>query len=141
MGSTSKKIKLRTSDGEILEVEEAVALQSPTIKNLYKNSFPGNVIPIPGVTGNILSKVLDYGKKHVDASIGKENISADELKAWDDDFVKVDQKTLFDLILVARSLNIESLLDLTCRTVANMIKGKTVEEIRTTFNIKNDLDP
>ncbi|MBA0833654.1 hypothetical protein Goarm_006083 [Gossypium armourianum] len=22
-----------------------------------------------------------------------------------------------------------------------MIKGKTVEEIRTTFNIKNDLDP
>ncbi|KAA3462825.1 SKP1-like protein 1A [Gossypium australe] len=131
----------RTSDGETFEVEEAVALQSPTIKNLYENSCPGNVIPVPGVTGNILSKVIDYGQKHVDAATGKENISVDELKAWDDDFVKVDQKTLFDLILAARSLNIESLLDLTGRTVANMIKGKTADEIRTTFNIKNDLEP
>lgn len=30
------------------------------------------------------------------------------------------------------------MLDVTCKTVANMIKGKTPEEIRKTFNIKND---
>jgi len=30
------------------------------------------------------------------------------------------------------------LLDVTCKTVAGMIKGKTPEEIRRTFNIKND---
>ena len=29
----------------------------------------------------------------------------------------------------------------TCKTVANMIKGKTPEEIRKTFNIKNDFSP
>ena len=32
-------------------------------------------------------------------------------------------------------MNIEPLLDLACVTVANMIKGKTPEEIRKTFNI------
>jgi len=28
-----------------------------------------------------------------------------------------------------------------CKTVANMIKGKSVEEIRKTFNIVNDFTP
>ena len=38
-------------------------------------------------------------------------------------------------------LNLKGLLDVTCKTVANMIKGKTPEDIRKTFNIKNDFTP
>lgn len=38
-------------------------------------------------------------------------------------------------------MDIKGLLDVTCKTVANMIKGKTPEEIRRTFNIKNDFTP
>ena len=36
---------------------------------------------------------------------------------------------------------VQGLLDVTCKTVANMIKGKTPEDIRKTFNIKNDFTP
>ena len=38
-------------------------------------------------------------------------------------------------------LSFQGLLDVTCKTVANMIKGKTPEDIRKTFNIKNDFTP
>uniref|UniRef100_A0A1B0AGY7 SKP1 component dimerisation domain-containing protein n=1 Tax=Glossina pallidipes TaxID=7398 RepID=A0A1B0AGY7_GLOPL len=62
----------------------------------------------------------------------------DDISSWDVDFLKVDQGTLFELILAANYLDIKGLLDVTCKTVANMIKGKTPEEIRKTFNIKND---
>ena len=38
-------------------------------------------------------------------------------------------------------MDIKSLLDLTCAKVASMIKGKTPQEIRETFNITNDFTP
>ena len=45
---------------------------------------------------------------------------------------------LHETILVANKLGFKHLLNVTCMCVADMIKGKTPQEIRTTFNIKND---
>ncbi|KAL2937079.1 SKP1-like protein 4 [Bienertia sinuspersici] len=150
MAATPRKITLKSSDGESFEVEEAVALESQTIKHMIEDDCADSAIPLPNVTGKILAKVIEYCKKHVEAAAAKSSsedrsssnsAADDELKNWDSEFVKVDQNTLFDLILAANYLNIKSLLDLTCQTVADMIKGKTPEEIRKTFNIKNDFTP
>ncbi|GKV20931.1 hypothetical protein SLEP1_g30976 [Rubroshorea leprosula] len=158
MASTSKKIMLRSSDGETFEVEEAVAVESQTIKHMIEDGCADNVIPLSNVTSKILSMVIEYCKKHVEAAEAVELINswADEsentlrdlekdveekIKNWDAEFAKVDQKTLFDLILAANYLNMKDLLDLTCGTVADMIKGRTPEEIRKTFNIENDFTP
>ncbi|CAN6277251.1 unnamed protein product [Urochloa humidicola] len=141
-----KMITLRSSDGEEFEVEEAVAMESQTIRHMIEDDCADNGIPLPNVNSKILSKVIEYCNKHVHAAKPADDAAAaadapaagEDLKNWDAEFVKVDQATLFDLILAANYLNIKGLLDLTCQTVADMIKGKTPEEIRKTFNIKND---
>lgn len=63
-------------------------------------------IPLPNVTAKILAKVIEYCKYHVEAEStegggeGANPKSDEDVKAWDTDFVKVDQGTLFELILV-----------------------------------------
>mmetsp|Transcript_11461 Transcript_11461/g.27224 ORF Transcript_11461/g.27224 Transcript_11461/m.27224 type:complete len:160 (-) Transcript_11461:350-829(-) len=139
------KVKLRSSDDQMFEVEEEVAFESLTVKNMIEDTGTEAPIPLPNVSSKILAKVIEYCKFHVDARQKTDSDKPakldDDIKAWDMEFVKVDQGTLFELILAANYLNIKSLLDLTCLTVANMIKGKSPEEIRKTFNIKNDFTP
>jgi S-phase kinase-associated protein 1 len=60
---------------------------------------------------------------------------------WFAKFVEMEQETLIETILAANYMDIKPLLDLTCATIASMIKGKTTEEIRKTFNIVNDFTP
>ncbi|KAL5791208.1 hypothetical protein ACOSQ2_006096 [Xanthoceras sorbifolium] len=149
MMTTKKKITLKSSDGDRFEVDEAVALESQTIKHMVEDDCVDNEIPLPNVSSSVLSKVIEYCKRRVDSISNSKYDSNnnnkkpvdDDLKAWDADFVKVDQNTLFDLILAANYLNIKSLLDLTCQTIADMIKCRTPEEIRKAFNIKNDFSP
>ncbi|EOA18007.1 hypothetical protein CARUB_v10006442mg [Capsella rubella] len=136
---STKIIELKSNDGETFKVEEKVAIQSQTIAHMVEDDCANSEIPLPNVTGKILSLVIEYCKKH---NVDEANpISAEELKKWDEKFLEIDQPTLFELILGANYLNIKSLLDLTCQTVADMITGKTLDEIRAHFNIENDFTP
>ncbi|XP_075474486.1 SKP1-like protein 1A [Primulina tabacum] len=135
--ASKKTIMLKSSDGDTFEVEELVAMESLTIRNIIEDDCADAVIPLPNVTSKILTKVIEYCKRHVQA----ESETDDVLKKFDTDFVDVDQDTQFDLILAANYLNIRNLLDLTCQTVADMIKGKSPEEVRKLFNIINDYTP
>ena len=91
------------------------------------------------MTAKLLQKVVEYCQHYVMTS--PPPTTTDDISPWDMEFCNVDQATLFELILVANYLDIKPLLDLTCKSVAYMIKGKTAEEIRATFNIKNDFSP
>lgn len=140
--NSKKMIILKSSDGETFEVEETVALQSQTIRHMVEDDCADSVIPLPNVTGTILSMVVEYCKKHVEAAAAAAAAGGDnDVKNWDRDFVKVDQETLFDLLLAANYLNIKDLLELTCQATADMIKDKSPEEVRRIFHINNDFTP
>ncbi|XP_010539834.1 PREDICTED: SKP1-like protein 1A [Tarenaya hassleriana] len=133
--AAEKKIILKSSDGVVFEIDKAVAMESQTITHLIEDDCAGDAIPIPEVTSKILWMVIEYSMKHVAAAAAADGA----LKAWDAEFVKVDNATLVDLILAANYLNIEGLLDLTCQRVADMIgNSRNPEEIREKLNIEND---
>lgn len=141
------KVKLLSSDATEHEVDKDVAIMSGTVKNTLDDI--GDIdapVPLPNVTGKILSKVIEYCQYHYENPIPESEAKKYENRMgniipWDAEFCKVDQATLFELILAANYLDIKPLMDLACKTVAGMLKGKTAEEIRQTFNIKNDFTP
>jgi len=144
---TMPTIKLQSHDAETFEVDVEIAKQSVTIKTMLEDlgveEDDDEGVPLPNVNAAILKKVIQWCTQHKDDPPPPEDDEnkekrTDDIPVWDQEFLKVDQGTLFELILAANYLDIKGLLDVTCKTVANMIKGKTPEEIRKTFNIKND---
>ncbi|CAM0950833.1 unnamed protein product [Alopecurus aequalis] len=141
----TKMIVLVSSDGERFEITHEAAAMSQTINHMIEDDCIDNGVPLPNVKSSILAKVIEYCNKHAaTAGTSSDNTTAfgeQDLKSFDADFIKVDTAILFEIILAANFLNIKGLLDLSCQTVAEMIKGYTVEQVRAFFNIKNDFTP
>ncbi len=66
-------------------------------------------VPLPNVNGAIMRKVIEWATHHKDDTAPPEDEEnkekrTDDIEPWDQEFLKVDQGTLFELILV-RSQN------------------------------------
>ncbi|KAL9007235.1 MAG: hypothetical protein Q9188_000038 [Gyalolechia gomerana] len=146
----TKDITLQSSDGTPITVARDISERSILIKNMIEDIGDEAIeeaIPIPNVNEPVLRKVIEWCTHHRadppaaaddDTDSRKKTTDIDE---WDQKFMQVDQEMLFEIILAANYLDIKPLLDVGCKTVANMIKGKSPEEIRKTFNIQNDFTP
>ncbi|KAF8012658.1 hypothetical protein BT93_I0726 [Corymbia citriodora subsp. variegata] len=131
-----KTITLKSSDGETFQIEEAAALLSKTLEDMIDENCVSTPIPLPNINGKILAGVVEFCSKHAEAGA-----EADSLRAWDAEFVAVDQSTLFDYILAADFLEIPTLLGLGCLAQAEKIKGMAPAMIRKTFTIQNNFAP
>ena len=134
-------IKLQSHEGVTFNVDVDIAKQSVTIKTMLDNLGQDDEVIRLQVNDVILKKVIQWCTQHKDdptPPYDDEDKRTDDIPMWDQEFLKIDQATLLDLIAAANYLDIEGLLEVCCKTVANMIKGKSPEEIRTTFNIRND---
>jgi S-phase kinase-associated protein 1 len=138
-----------SSEGDNFEVAQAVFDMcgwAATAQEVADSS--GELeLTVPITKTHVLRHVVEFCNHYVEEpmnEIEKPLRSAnmhEVVQSWYADFVTIEQETLFELILAANYMDIKPLLDLTCATVASMIKGKTPEEIRQTFNIVNDFTP
>ncbi|KAK8944930.1 SKP1-like protein 4 [Platanthera zijinensis] len=130
-------IRMRCSDGKIVSVEAAAALQSLTLRPLIEDGFDQNIIPIPNVTSDVLSKIFVFCKKHSGAGSSNHKV----LKEFDKKFLDVDTNTLYFLLMVSNSCMLSLSLNLIYQKVADLVRGKSPEVIRATFGIQNDFTP
>ena len=63
---------------------------------------------------------------------------SEKIDAWDREFMKLDEDLIRELILAANYLDINRLLTLGCKTVANIVKHKSVDEIREYFGLTDE---
>ncbi|TPX15546.1 uncharacterized protein E0L32_004244 [Thyridium curvatum] len=151
MSGSIDKVTLQSSDGDKVEVDRPVAERSILLKNMIEDlgedMIAQQVVPLPNVNSAVLKKVIEWCEHHRNdpPSTGDEENESrrrtTDIDEWDQKFMQVDQEMLFEIILAANYMDIKNLLDVGCKTVANMIKGKSPEEIRKTFNITNDFTP
>jgi S-phase kinase-associated protein 1 len=146
-------IKLQSSNGDIFPIDVVIAKKSNTIKTMLESlgieeGSQEEAVPLPNVTTDILKKVIEWCTVHKDDPEPDEDSDeywetrTNEITGWDVDFFKMDQATLFELILAANYLDVKGLLDVACKAVSNLIiAAKTPEGIRKAFNVKNDFTP
>ena len=144
-----KMVDLVSQEGDNFQVEKKVAKMSELVKTMIPEDDDDDQqeIPLPNVKSQILAKVIEFSRHHAEDAMNdiekplKSANMNEVVQEWYAQYVDVEQEVLFELILAANYMDIKPLLDLTCATVASMIKDRTPEEIRKTFNIVNDFTP
>jgi len=145
----NSEIKLISSDNKEFMIDIKIVNSCMVIKNMLEDieSEDKDLINIPNITGDILELLIQYLKYHFENPIlipesEKEEKSLENIIPWDREFFsKFNMTTLLNVISAANYLEIKPLLNLACKIVAIMIKGKTAEEVRTMFSIENDFTP
>ncbi|XP_075643268.1 SKP1-like protein 20 [Castanea sativa] len=165
-GAAARTITLKTADGEIFEVEEAVAMEFGTVKSFFEDDAVSATkpMPLPNVSGSALSRVITYCRRSLEirsmippatsedataaeavqgeGDLEAEKAAKQERKEFEAEFLKDESnEDVKELILAANYLNIKELLDFLCRSVALRIQNKSVEYARKFFGIEGDYTP
>uniref|UniRef100_A0A2N9GQX8 SKP1-like protein n=1 Tax=Fagus sylvatica TaxID=28930 RepID=A0A2N9GQX8_FAGSY len=116
--SSSIKITLKTSDGEVFEVEEAVAMEFVTVKSFFEDDAvsQSTPMPLPNVSSFALSRVIVYCRRILEIRAKLPTVStASDAEAGEEELKEAEKKS-----------------------VANRIQNKSVEYVRNFFGIEND---
>lgn len=139
--STETAVRLQSKEGCEFVVSLSVAMMSGTVANTIRDAEGALTfaIPLPNVTEPVLKQVLAYCEIYVKNPPAEPDKKTDDVPEWEAAFMKdVTPAQLIELVLAADFMHTKPLLDSCCRRVASTIKGKTPEETRAMYGIKND---
>ena len=132
-------------DGTKVVIPLEVANKSKMIRNLISDIGIDQLcdIPLAGISLEVCQKVVEYMTMHrMDPDPAEDEDPrtrrTDNITDADRAFANVDLRFLFEIILAANYMDVRGLLDLMCKTFANMVKGKDPKAIRELFGAESD---
>ena len=144
------QVQLQASNGDVYDVDLKTAQKAAGIKNLTEDIEGAMLIPLPEISSPILAKVIEYMQVHAnDAAEVVPGVNPEDPK--DTHFISdVDRAILgikpdnslinlnqvYNIIRAANYLEYQPLLKTGTLAVANSLRGKSVEGMRTALNIR-----
>lgn len=111
-----KTLILTTSDGKSIQVESLIFQASGFIQNMIQDLSDNSddsdtwTISLPNINSMILQKIIEFCQHHQNDPPFTEEMERKfrrqiNMDHWDEQFCKIDQKTLFDLMMVIIYIN------------------------------------
>ncbi|KAI1299377.1 Suppressor of kinetochore protein 1 [Halotydeus destructor] len=156
--SRDLKIKIVTNDAMEFVVDQRVANAFKVIHDMLETLRGGyedgdvqdfdTPVRLQNVRGDIMKEMLDWVDHHKDdpdTSDEEEQYRdrrTDDIPQWDKNFVgRWEKPVLYEVLQACNYLDLRPLLEICCKTIANMIKGKSVEQVREILQIQSDYTP
>ncbi|ODM90405.1 S-phase kinase-associated protein 1 [Orchesella cincta] len=149
---TCPRVMLESSDKGFILADIEIVQASPTIKELMaklgwnaKEGGDCKAIKLSQVNFEVLKIIIEWLEYHrndpyLPSTTRFTENPTNVIEAWDEDFFRgLDTGRLMELILSAQYLELKGLEDVACKFMANLMIGKTAEQIGEILNIKCDL--
>ncbi|EGT48185.1 hypothetical protein CAEBREN_03887 [Caenorhabditis brenneri] len=140
--------RIKSKDGVEFKVSELAIQQSETLCHLFhamdytsEDVRTRAAIPLEDIDGETLKLVFKWCEHHKGAPIPVEDDADPKnvvIPEFDSKLMEIDDEQLFNLICAANYLNIKRLMNVACKKVSNMAKGKSPEELRIIYGIPTD---
>lgn len=108
-------------DQQEFEIKKETAMMNKVIKEAMEDADSG-VVPLQ-ITRPMLEKIIEWSESD-DSEFLEKCIKSDNPNK------KINQEYLFQLLLATDYLDNEKLFDMCCNRVADCIRGKTLEEVK-----------
>ena len=132
-------MQILSYDKKIIEYPDNLICYSMFLSNLPAHNDTVE-LKNKSCTYIILQNIICFLKNHNEFNIN--NIDKNYIIKWNNRFFDLPDIVLFQIIEASCFLDIDSLFELSCNEIANIIKQcNTPKDVRRRFNIKDDITP
>ena len=136
----NKTIKVKSSDGKLVELTSKAASKSGLLRGIIEDYPEDSEFPLNNVTGEVLEKIKEYLDHYQDTEpFVVEKPMKDEFpkicNEWDNKYLGDNDMMILELIKGANFMDIKPLLEIASAKVASKIKKVNTQAINKSFNI------